>query len=124
MIGGGWVEFKGDGCVLHSKSNEIIGKGRTIGMIFLLDAYTELPGLHHTQYAPQRLSWDQWHWHYGHISVNAIECFKLNQLVEILNIDESTMPSQTCEACIQAKQVHRPFPQEAKIGLKSLVNTS
>ena len=29
-------------------------------------------------------------------------------------IDQSLKPSVTCEACIQAKQVHRPFPQEAE----------
>jgi hypothetical protein len=115
MIGGGWVEFKGNRCVLHSKKNEIIGKGRMMGMLFLLDARADLSGPHRTQYASsQRLSWDQWHRRYGHISINAIERLKLDQLVEGLKIDESTIPSQTCEACIQAKQAHRPFPQEAK----------
>jgi hypothetical protein len=113
MIGGGWVEFKGDRCVLHSKKNEIIGKGRMLGMLFLLDACTELSGLHHTQYtSSQKLSWDQWH--HGHISLNAIEHLKLNQLVEGLKIDKSTIPSQACEAHIQAKQGHRPFQQEVK----------
>ena len=35
-------------------------------------------------------------------------------MVDALKIDESTFPSESCEACIQAKQAHKPFPQEAK----------
>lgn len=31
-----------------------------------------------------------------------------------LLIDKSTIPSHTCEACIQAKQAHRAFPKEAE----------
>jgi len=31
-----------------------------------------------------------------------------------LEIDQSSIPSQTCEACIQAKHAHQPFPKEAE----------
>jgi hypothetical protein len=34
-------------------------------------------------------------------------------MVEGLEIDESTIPSHSCEPCIQSKLAHRPFPQEA-----------
>ena len=29
-------------------------------------------------------------------------------------VDESSIPSKSCEACIQAKQAHKSFPQEAE----------
>ena len=35
-------------------------------------------------------------------------------IVDGLSIDQSTIPSNTCEACIQAKQAHKPFPKEAQ----------
>ena len=35
-------------------------------------------------------------------------------LVNGLSIDQSLIPSKTCEACIAAKQAHKPFPQEAE----------
>ena len=35
-------------------------------------------------------------------------------MVNGLNIDQSSIPSKTCEVCIEAKQAHRPFPAEAE----------
>jgi hypothetical protein len=115
LVIGGWVEFRSNGCHLHDKNNRVIGKEKLTNILYLLDACTELPNGKSTQYASIRThSWDQWHRHYGHISINAIKSLKLNQMVDGLKIDESTFPSESCKACIQAKQAHKPFPQEAK----------
>ena len=35
-------------------------------------------------------------------------------MVSGLTIDQSSKPSNTCEACIQAKQAYRPFPKKAE----------
>ena len=35
-------------------------------------------------------------------------------MVEGFEIDQSSMPSIMCEACIQAKQSRKPYPKEAK----------
>ena len=35
-------------------------------------------------------------------------------MVNGLIIDQSSIPSKTCDVCIEAKQTHRPFPQEAQ----------
>ena len=35
-------------------------------------------------------------------------------MVNGLAINQSFIPSKTCDACIKAKQTHRPFPVEAK----------
>jgi len=118
-IGGGWVEFKGNGCQLSDKNSRIIGKGKLTNMLYLLNACAELPNRESSQYASiWTHSWDQWHRLYGHISVhisvNATKSLKLNQMVDGLKIDDSTFPSESCKACIQAKQAHKPFLQEAK----------
>jgi GAG-pre-integrase domain len=62
----------------------------------------------------QKLSWDQWHRRYGHHSMGALELLKREKMVKGLTINESLIPSQSCKACIQAKQTHQPFPKEAK----------
>ena len=46
--------------------------------------------------------------------MGALEKLKKQEMVKGLMIDESSIPSRSCEACIQAKQAHWPFPQEAK----------
>jgi hypothetical protein len=35
-------------------------------------------------------------------------------LVTGFEVDEASIPTHTCEACIQAKMAHRPFPKEAE----------
>ncbi|EDR00116.1 uncharacterized protein LACBIDRAFT_314696 [Laccaria bicolor S238N-H82] len=61
-IGGGRVEFNGNGCQLYDKTNRVIGKGKLTNMLYLLDACVELPNRESAQYASiQTHSWDQWH---------------------------------------------------------------
>jgi hypothetical protein len=61
-----------------------------------------------------KITWDQWHQRYGHISITSLERLSQNGMVSGLSIDQSSKPSITCEACIQAKQAHKPFPKEAE----------
>ena len=35
-------------------------------------------------------------------------------MVNRMAVDESSIPSKSCDACIRAKQAHQSFPQEAK----------
>jgi len=97
-IGGGWVEFKGNGCQLHDKNSRIIGKGKLTNMF---DARAELPNRESAQYASIRThSWDQWHRLYGHISVNAITA-------KLISIDPlckcSVQPLCLCLVPVQIK---------------------
>ena len=62
----------------------------------------------------EKLSWDQWHWRYGHILISALQMLEREKLVNGLNIDQSSIPSSACEECIKAKQTHHPFPAEAE----------
>ena len=49
-------------------------------------------------------TWDQWHQKFRHISQKSLENLTKNRMVDGFEIDQSSMPSITCEAWIQAKQ--------------------
>ena len=113
--GGGDVHFKTGEAILRNKRKQTVGIGKVIKRLYLLDARAELPGQERASLATiQKLSWDQWHRRYGHLSMGAPERLNKENLVKGLVINESSIPSRSCEACIQAKQAHRPFPKEAK----------
>jgi len=46
--------------------------------------------------------------------MTGLETLKAKGLVNGLDVDVSSIPSRTCEACIQAKQGMCPFLKEAK----------
>jgi transposase InsO family protein len=113
--GGGDIHFKTGVAILRNKSKQTVGIGKVINRLYLLDARAELPGQERANLATtQKLSWDQWHRRFGHLSMGALEKLNKEKLVKGLMIDESSIPSRSCEACIQAKQAHRPFPKEAE----------
>ena len=64
--------------------------------------------------APQKLSWNQWRRRYGHLGMTGLETLKTKGLVNGLEVDESSVPSRTCDACMQVKQATHPFPNEAE----------
>ena len=55
-------------------------------------------------------TWLQWHKRFGHIAVSGLQHLRRRNLVEGFNVDESS-ELRDCEACIQAKQTHIPFPK-------------
>lgn len=108
------IHFKAGEPILWNKNKQTVGIGKVINRLYLLDAQAELPGLERANLAStQKLSWDQWHWRYGHLSMGVLEKLKKQEMVKGLMVDESLIPSQSCEACIQARQAHWPFPKEA-----------
>ena len=50
----------------------------------------------------------------GILGVSGLETLRAKILVDGMEVDESTLPSKTCKACIQAKQAVWLFPKEAK----------
>ena len=113
---GGKLETGNGICWLKSKSSAVIGKGYKHQRLYLLAARAALPGQERTNYATMKakLTWDQWHQRYGHIGMTALRQLEKEGLVSGLEIDQLSIPSETCVACVQAKQTHQPFPQEAK----------
>ena len=113
--GGGKVEFEEGQCWMKDKDRLVVGKGYRNQRLYVLAAHATQLGQERTNYvSTTRPTWDQWHRQYGHISISALQQLEKEGLVNGLTIDQSSIPSKTCEACIQAKQSHKPFPQEAK----------
>jgi hypothetical protein len=112
---GGELEVKGGVCWLKDKGRKIVGKGYKHQKLYLLAARAILLGQERTNYASTtKLTWDQWHRRYGHVSITSLRQLEKEGLVTGLAIDQSSFPSKTCDACTQAKQAHQPFPQEAE----------
>lgn len=113
--GGGYVKFKKGECTIYFKDNNIIGVGKKTSRLYLLDVRAELPGQEKSNLAaPLKLTWDQWHQCYGHIAYSTLKTLKKTGMVSGFVIDESSIPSQLCKACIQAKQAYQPFSKEAE----------
>jgi Integrase core domain/GAG-pre-integrase domain len=110
----GNIEFRNGTCMLYTKGSQLVGMGKKHDRLYRLDARAQLQANERANLAaPKKLSWDAWHRLYGHIGMSSLETLKQKELVDGLEIDESTVPSRSCEACIQAKQHVKPFPKEA-----------
>jgi len=112
---GGHVVFKDRKCTLYGKKGNIVGMGTKQGGLFLLSARAQLGGQEQANIAASKhLTWDQWHRRFGHVSIASLQRLELQNLVEGFSVDSSSIPSNTCEACIQAKLTHKSFPSEAQ----------
>ena len=112
---GGKVDFEKGKCWIRDKKGMVIGEGEKHQRLYLLRGRAILQEKEQANYASTRkLTWDQWHHRYGHISITTLQQLEREGLVSGLSIDQSSIPSKTCEACTAAKQTHKPFPQEAE----------
>ena len=113
--GEGSVDFKNGICWIKDKTMKIIGKGYKSNQLYMPYARATLPRKERLNYASmEKLTWDQWHQQCGHISISALQLLDKENLVNGLEINQSSIPSKSCDVCNEAKQVHWPFPQEAK----------
>lgn len=111
----GHMEFKDGLCILKDKNNRVMGIGHKLQRLYLLDARAQLLGQERTNYASaNKLSWDQWHRRCGHISMTSLQRLITENMVDGLDVNQSSIPSKTCESCIQAKFSCRAFPKEAE----------
>jgi hypothetical protein len=58
-------------------------------------------------------SWDEAHWKLGHISLTSMKALLIDNSISGLLVDTSVEPTIHCEACIQSKIAHTPFPKQA-----------
>ena len=101
----GKVIFHKQKCQLENKEGNIIGHGQMKGRLYLLDAKSNQTSQEASHYSSSpKITWDQWHRRFGHISMTSLEKLSENKMVSGFVIDQSSKPSITCEACIQAKQ--------------------
>ena len=67
---GGKFERENGKCLLKDETNNIIAEGIRVGRLYLLNGRALLLGQERTNYvATPKLSWDQWHWCFGHINI-------------------------------------------------------
>ena len=110
----GKVEFDKGMCWIKSRDGKVVGTGQKHHRLYLLQARAILSKEQANLATTGKHTWDQWHRRYGHISIATLRQLDKEGLVNGLKIDQSSIPSQSCVACIQAKQAHQPFPQEAE----------
>jgi transposase InsO family protein len=100
-------------CEIFSKGR-VIGEGKLTGEgLYILNAVVE-ENTHKSMLAAgdESISWDEWHRRFGHVAVSALKKLKNENMVNGLTVDLDSEPTE-CEACIQSKLSHRPFPAEA-----------
>ena len=57
--------------------------------------------------------WEIWHKRFGHIGITGLQRLLKANLVDGFNVNEER-PFPNCEACIQAKHAHNPFPKHVE----------
>ena len=92
-------------CVFKDKTGRVVGTGNKTDRLYLLDARAQLLGQERTNYASttQKQTWDQWHKIFGHIAITSLERLYRDDMVDGMAVDDSSIPSKSCDACIQAK---------------------
>jgi hypothetical protein len=93
---GGKVTFANGKCEIHSSTNQLIGTGKKVDRLYLLDAKAHTGGDNQTNFAaPKKLTWDQWHRRYGHIGMTSLEKLQKEKLVDGLEVDKNSVPSRS-----------------------------
>ena len=83
--------------------------------LYILEAKTQFPSQEKANYAASnKLTCDQWHRLYRHITISSLEQLDRDKMVDGMAIDHTSLSSWSCEACIKAKHAHAPFPKEAE----------
>ena len=109
---GGSILYKGGRCTMRTKDDKLVGCGTRKGRLYVLEARA-IVEYERANIAKVGNSWNDWHRRYGHISFSRLEIIARKKLVDGFDVDTTTA-STSCDACIQAKQTVRPFPQEAE----------
>lgn len=108
----GGVTICGNGECQLTLNGKIIGIGKQEGQLYHLEV--EQPYLEAANVARNsKSSWDEWHERLGHISISSMQKLKSGDYVTGLDIDDSTTPNPTCQACVEGKASRRSFPAEA-----------
>jgi hypothetical protein len=102
----------GDGKVtLCIKGGHTVAKGHMTKGLYKLDTRAQLYPKTRVHTVQERLKadWMTWHRRYGHIACSGLKRLCQENLVDGLEVNQDS-PIVDCEACIQAKQVCKPFP--------------
>jgi len=114
-VNGGKIIFGNHKAVLYDNKNNVVVEGKlSSNQLYPLNIYrrthaetSNITTINH------QLTWDEWHRKYGHIGTTGLKHLLINKLVDGFEVDETSAMGD-CDACIQAKQSHAPFPKIAK----------
>jgi transposase InsO family protein len=109
--GGGSFIHHGCVLILDEHLNTVV-IGNAIGNQYLMNVQTIYPENIHT--AHEKLSWNQWHTRYGHISFSGLQRTHQMGLVNNFSVDTTTIPSD-CSACTKAKLTRTPHTNASSI---------
>jgi hypothetical protein len=99
---------------LYNKNHCVIATGKRVDRLYLLDAYTKKQVSENSIIATEgAVNWEEWHKRFGHIGISGLKRLLKGNLVDGLHVDEE-LPFPDCEACIQAKHAHNPFPRNTE----------
>jgi transposase InsO family protein len=114
---GGKIIFGDHKAVLFDNKNNVIVEGKlSTNRLYPLDIYRRTHSNAETSKITTEThqhTWDEWHHKYGHVSATGLKRLLADKLVDRFEVDETLMMGD-CDACIQAKQSHVPFPKKAK----------
>ena len=109
---GNRMVFGEGNCQIMHKGH-VVGEGKLTRNLYLLRAKAqEWSERAMVAKEGENESWDEWHRRFGHVSAKSLQDLKRKEMVSGFNVDMESKPTE-CEACIQSKLVHRPFPAEA-----------
>ena len=110
---GGHIKFGNGAAELFNKHNNLLAKGIKVQRMYLLDAIfdttSEKVNISTTSHI---LNWTDWHNRFGHIGITGLKRTYHKGLVTGFTVDDTSVVTE-CEACVQAKLTHAPFPKEA-----------
>lgn len=105
----------GTGCIqLYEKNKFLIAIGRKVERMYLLHVTVQPAAEHLILSKEGESSWQQWHHQFGHIGVSSLQQTLDGQMVTGMVVNKGDSPKFDCEACIQAKQAHAPFPCQSE----------
>jgi hypothetical protein len=109
--GGGSSIHHGRVLILDEHLNTV-AIGNAICNQYLMNVQTIYPENIHTTH--EKLSWNQWHTRYGHISFSGLQKTHQMGLVNNFSVDTTTIPSD-CSTCAKAKLTRTPHTNTSSI---------
>jgi transposase InsO family protein len=105
------VEFNNQGCVLATRSGEMIVTVPKLGNLYQLEFKTvnDSSTASVAQAALVQDSMELWHKRLGHLNVKSVKA--LEGMVGGMQVKKATC-DLACEACIEGKQARKPFPND------------
>src|SRR5271168_3232233 len=100
--------------LLKDNKGRVVGNGNKVGRLYLMDAHSQSQERTNFSTTTQKQTWDQWHKNFGHIATPSLERLHREKMVDGMIVDQSSIPSKSCDICIQAKQARRSYPKEAE----------